>query len=251
MAGDWGTGLYGAPKIADEIKKQGPFDLLMHLGDVYYSGTEEEVQERFLDIWPASAGKINRALNSNHEMYSGGFAYFDLALPAFGQESSYFAFQNTHWLLVGLDTAYVDHDMDNEQVAWLKVVVSQAGDRKVLLFSHQQLFSRLDNQGPKLVTALQPLLESKRLQRGTGAMNTSASSMKSTLSMASSHGASATAEFPRRASASSRRRRPKGRSARSHGSVWPLQRIARHVSPSMVPTSSSRRRRRSSFPTGL
>jgi hypothetical protein len=161
MAGDWGTGLYGAPRIANEIKKIGNFDLLLHLGDVYYSGTKDEVQQRFLDIWPKSAGRISRALNSNHEMYSGGYAYFDLALPAFGQESSYFAFQNSKWLLIGLDTAYVDHDMDNEQVAWLKVVMSQAQGRKVALFSHQQLFSRLDNQGPKLESALRPMLEAK------------------------------------------------------------------------------------------
>jgi hypothetical protein len=51
--------------------------------------------------------------------------------------------------------------MDNEQVAWLKVVISQAQGRKVVLFSHQQLFSRLDNQGPKLENALRPLLEAK------------------------------------------------------------------------------------------
>jgi hypothetical protein len=161
MTADWGTGLYGAPKIADEIKKRATFDLLLHLGDVYYSGTTEEVQQRFLDVWPKSAGRISRALNSNHEMYSGGYAYFDLALPAFGQESSYFAFQNAKWLLIGLDTAYVDHDMDNEQVAWLKVVIGQAEGRKIVLFSHQQLFSRLDNQGPKLQNALRPLLEGK------------------------------------------------------------------------------------------
>jgi len=117
MAADWGTGLYGAPKIAACMKRMGGFDLLMHLGDVYYAGTEEEVQERFIDLWPTTAGTVNRALNSNHEMYSGGFGYFKRALPALRQDASYFAFQNTHWHLVGLDTAYVDHDIDAEQVA--------------------------------------------------------------------------------------------------------------------------------------
>lgn len=163
MTADWGTGLYGAPRIADQLGRMGPFDLLMHLGDVYYSGTREEIQSRFLDVWPRGAGKISRTLNSNHEMYSGGFGYFELALPALGQASSYFAFQNQHWLLVGLDTAYVDHDMDNQQVAWLNAVIKLAGDRKVVLFSHQQLFSRLDSQGPKLEKALRHLLEKKRI----------------------------------------------------------------------------------------
>jgi hypothetical protein len=168
MTADWGTGLYGAPKIAEQIRKVGGYQLLMHLGDVYYSGTEEEVQERFLDIWPKDAGKRTIAINSNHEMYSGGFGYFKLALPAIGQKSSYLAFENKDWLLVMLDTAYVDHDMDNEQVAWLNLVREQSVDednepKKLVLFSHQQLFSRLDNQGPKLQKALRHLLDQKAI----------------------------------------------------------------------------------------
>jgi predicted phosphodiesterase len=163
MTADWGTGLYGAPKIAEQISRMGGFELLLHLGDVYYSGTREEVQERFLDLWPRGAGRISRALNSNHEMYSGGYGYFELALPALGQKSSYFALENDAWLLVGLDTAYVDHDMDNQQVAWLNAVIRQAHGKKVVLFSHQQLFSRLDDQGPKLHKALRHLLEARAI----------------------------------------------------------------------------------------
>jgi hypothetical protein len=163
LTADWGTGLYGAPKIAEQMTKMGVFDLLLHLGDVYYSGTREEIQERFLDVWPSGAGKVSRTLNSNHEMYSGGFGYFELALPALGQASSYFAFQNDHWLLAGLDTAYVDHDIDNQQVAWLNAVIKQAGGRKVILFSHQQLFSRLDAQGTKLQNALRHQLDQKAI----------------------------------------------------------------------------------------
>jgi hypothetical protein len=164
MTADWGTGLYGAPKIAEQMRKVGGYELLMHLGDVYYSGTEEEVQERFLDMWPRDAGKRTIAVNSNHEMYSGGFGYFKLALPAIGQKSSYLAFENRQWLLVVLDTAYVDHDLDNEQVAWLNLVLKQSREanngqaKKLALFSHQQLFSRLDHQGPKLQNALRHLL---------------------------------------------------------------------------------------------
>jgi hypothetical protein len=145
------------------MSKVGGYELLMHLGDVYYSGTEEEVQQRFLDLWPRGAGKTTRALNSNHEMYSGGFGYFKLALPQISQSASYFAYQNSNWLLVGLDTAYVDHDMDTEQVAWLNLVVRESRQanpaRKIIFFSHQQLFSRLDIQGPKLQQALRHLLD--------------------------------------------------------------------------------------------
>lgn len=157
LFGDWGTNLYGAPKIREQFEKERQIDLLLHLGDVYYAGTVDEMQERLIDAWP-KAGKLSRTLNGNHEMYSGGYGYFDHALPALRQSSSYFAFQNANWLLVCLDTAYVDHDMDLQQVGWLNTVISNAGQRKVVLFSHQQLFSRLDQQGPKLQKALASLL---------------------------------------------------------------------------------------------
>ena len=163
MVGDWGTGLYGAPVIADRIAATGPFDLLLHLGDIYYSGTSEETKERFLKLWPISAAPMSRSLNANHEMYSGGYGYFDIILPHFGQAASYFALQNTNWLLVGLDTAYIEHDMDPKQVTWLEQLVAGRGQRKVVLFSHQQLFSRLDHQGEKLQSKLNALLTSNQI----------------------------------------------------------------------------------------
>jgi hypothetical protein len=161
--GDWGTNLYGAPVSAASIKRTGGDELLLHLGNIYYSGTKTETQQRFLEAWPTRAGKVSRALNGNHEMYSGGFAYFEDILPKFKQPSSYFALQNTHWLLVGLDTAHTDHALDNQQVVWLKSVVQKAGPRKVILFSHHQPFSRLDKQGLDLQEALADLFQKKAI----------------------------------------------------------------------------------------
>ena len=158
IVGDWGTNLYGAPVSAASIARTGGYEMLMHLGDVYYSGTPSEMQQRFLDAWPIGAGKVSRALNGNHEMYSGGWAYFDHVLPQFGQGSSYFAARNAHWVLIGLDTACTDHALDEQQVSWLQAVIQESGGRKVILFSHHQPFSRLDGQGPKLQAALSDLL---------------------------------------------------------------------------------------------
>ncbi|MBB5052776.1 hypothetical protein HNQ36_002750 [Afipia massiliensis] len=167
VLGDWGTGLYGAPKIAAAVKSDpDPFEIILHLGDVYYSGTEKEIARRFLEVWPHRSGSTNRALNSNHEMYSGGDAYFDRTLPAFGQDGSYFAYQNAHWTLVGLDVAYIDHAIDDEQVQWLLDVVRNAGDRRIVLFSHHQLYSSIESeQGTKLWShpGFGALLRSKRI----------------------------------------------------------------------------------------
>jgi hypothetical protein len=163
MISDWGTNLYGAPVSAGSIKRTGPYELLLHLGDIYYSGTKTEVKQRFLNVWPATAAKVSRALNGNHEMYSGGFAYFDDILPKLKQPSSYFAVQNANWLLAGLDTAHTDHGLDAQQVTWLTSVVQRAGQRKVILFSHHQPFSRLDRQGPELQAALADLLQNEAI----------------------------------------------------------------------------------------
>lgn len=162
--GDWGTGLYGAPKISESIgQRLGKGDVILHVGDIYYSGTEREVKERMLAFWPKVNGAVSRALNGNHEMYTGGQAYYKQALHQFGQKASYCAFQNDHWLLAGLDTAYNDHDLHAGQVEWLESLVAAAGGRKLILFSHHQPYSLLDSQGPKLVGKLGRLLADRRI----------------------------------------------------------------------------------------
>jgi hypothetical protein len=164
LLADWGTGLYGAPVCADSISNdKAGFQLILHLGDVYYSGDDGEMKERFLDLWPKTNGALSRGLNGNHEMYTGGKAYFDMTLKQFGQSASYFALQNNNWLLACLDTAYAEHDLAHDQANWLAQLISQCGDRKVLLFSHHQPFSQLDVQGPNLVAKLLPQLQSRRI----------------------------------------------------------------------------------------
>ena len=164
LLGDWGTGLYGAPFCARSIAQEPKgYNLAVHLGDVYYAGNKGEVQERFLDLWPRNNAATNRALNSNHEMYTGGHAYFNLTLKAFDQAASYFAFQNDHWVLVGLDSGYKDHDLAGDQVAWLRNIINNAADRKIILMSHHQPISRLESQGPNLVEKLGEFLNAKKI----------------------------------------------------------------------------------------
>jgi hypothetical protein len=157
---DWGTGLYGAWPISEAIVKDSDgFDYVIHLGDVYYAGTEREYEERFLRLWPYVDGARNRALNGNHEMYSGGYGYFNLALPRFGQSSSVIAIQNRDWLIVGLDTAYSEFDLAKSQAEWLQGLVANAGRRKVVLLSHHQPFSNTAQEhGLHLRSRLEHLL---------------------------------------------------------------------------------------------
>jgi hypothetical protein len=158
LLGDWGTGLYGAPSCARSIARHGGYHALVHLGDVYYTGTAHEVGKHFLDLWPRVPNAVNRACNSNHEMYSGGEGYFGKTLPHFEQPSSTFLLENDHWILAGLDTAYFEHDLDDDQVRWLDRVVDRLDGRRLVLFSHHQPFSLLASQGPLLQKRLAHLL---------------------------------------------------------------------------------------------
>jgi hypothetical protein len=167
LLGDWGTGLYGAPISAKSIEDDPRgYGLLMHLGDVYYAGNKGEVRVRFIDIWPKNTNAISRAINSNHEMYTGGYGYFGLTLPRFQQKASHFALQNDHWTLVGLDSAYRDpHNarLTDDQIAWLRAIVEQAGSRKIVLFSHHQAFAWLETAKEKLVEQLAEFLMGKKI----------------------------------------------------------------------------------------
>lgn len=165
VLGDWGTGLYGARPCAETIADDGGYHALLHLGDVYYSGSEREIRQNFLEIWKTmcagSPAAVSRTCNSNHEMYSGGGPFFRLTLPQFAQASTVFVLANSHWAIVGLDSAYHDHDLDDEQMAWLNRVVERLDGRRLVLLSHHQPFSRLDGQGPKLTRRLATLLQAR------------------------------------------------------------------------------------------
>lgn len=157
--GDWGTGLYGAPMIGAAIQGDPKrLDAVVHLGDTYYSGTAEEFAERFVPFWPFRDGAVNRSTNGNHEMYSGGTAYLNTVQTKFQQDSSVFVLENNHWLIVGLDTALNDHDLDSAQLKWLKPTLDAAAGRKIMLLSHHQPYSTLESQGESLAAKLKPWL---------------------------------------------------------------------------------------------
>ena len=117
LLGDWGGKNTAAHEIARNVD---PSDLIIHLGDVYYAGTnvnglvERDYQQgNFLTPWPGKKEQ-SFALNSNHDMYARGTGYFKttLASPTFQHQNgcSYFALYNGSFRIVGLDTAYFDQD---------------------------------------------------------------------------------------------------------------------------------------------
>ena len=125
IAGDWGTGTGEAESVADRVR-QFNSHFTIHLGDVYYVGDPQSVNENCLGIknpsnnydpvtWPIGS-KGSFALNGNHEMYANGIGYFDVFLPQLGlcdasgtmlgQQTSFFCLQNQYWRIIAIDTGY-------------------------------------------------------------------------------------------------------------------------------------------------
>jgi hypothetical protein len=175
MVGDWGSGLPRALKVANEMRKvldegktKGIQQHVIHLGDVYYSGWQREYQHRFLNYWPVRPDEHAEipswSLNGNHDMYSGGHAYFDylLADPRFAlqERSSFFTMHNDFWNIVGLDTAYEDAALYGPQIDWLRQTL-EGSSRKNMLLSHHQLFSVYEEPNDRVSAAMRTVLARK------------------------------------------------------------------------------------------
>ena len=193
VVGDWGTGLPRAQDVAKLMAEEvadalhhGREAHVIHLGDVYYSGLPSEVQQHVLAYWPVTpeqgrAGVTSWSLNGNHDMYSGGFGYFDTLLgdPRFaaqhsadGAPTSFFHLAAASWDFVGLDTSW-DRDvmskgacgvLEDPQAGFVADIAS-ASKRKLVLLSHHQLMSVYDpaDLGPVLPAKLGPVLDSGRV----------------------------------------------------------------------------------------
>jgi hypothetical protein len=195
IVGDWGTGLPRAQAVAEVMAQEiaqalaeGREAHVLHLGDIYYSGMEEEVRRHVLapGMWPvkaeqASAGVTSWSLNGNHDMYGGGFGYFKTLLgderfskqqSADGKATSYFRLRSPSWDLLGLDTAW-DPDvlslgmvgvLEDPQATYVTRVAGES-ERKLMLLSHHQLVSVYDTEdlGPTLSRKLAPVLKGRRV----------------------------------------------------------------------------------------
>jgi hypothetical protein len=65
--------------------------------------------------------------------------------------------------LRGLDTAFKEHDISPSQLQWLVRLVSEAEDRRVVLFSHHQPYSLFESGGDDLVASLGATLRTRKV----------------------------------------------------------------------------------------
>jgi hypothetical protein len=174
LLADWGTGQPEAFNLLRQIAAWQPH-VLIHLGDIYYSGTEPEMRQAFYEpcqqiLQPATTGCAIFNLCGNHDVYSGGQAYYRL-LALLGQPASYFCLRNKYWQFLALDTGLHSRDLfdtnsthlEPSEVEWVQDKVARAGRRKSILLSHHQPFSAYEAIkgqaiNPDLLGVLAPVL---------------------------------------------------------------------------------------------
>jgi hypothetical protein len=160
IIGDWGTGDDLATNVLKQIAAMKP-DVLIHLGDVYYAGTQDEAKTNFADICRSVLGNVPLySLCGNHDMYSGGKGYYWL-LDQIGQKASYFCLRNADWMFIAMDTGFHDNNPFNvstnmtklatldgwSEATWHLNQINQASNRRLVLLSHHQLFSPFSSVG--------------------------------------------------------------------------------------------------------
>lgn len=173
IIGDWGTGMNAALILLQQIAANFKPDVLIHLGDIYYSGLPSECKTHFTDLidqaWPPGGPRpLVFTLDGNHDRYSGSNGGYYSLIASLNEDAgkpqpnSYFALRNNSWQFVAMDTGLNDSDPNTEagnvtwlvpqEVDWIVDKVSNAGasvdttrnpggTRGTVLLSHHQLYS--------------------------------------------------------------------------------------------------------------
>jgi 3',5'-cyclic AMP phosphodiesterase CpdA len=156
ILGDWGTGTKAATDLLAQVKRKSPH-VVLHLGDIYYSGTRPEC-EVFLQTVRGVLGDSLPVctLSGNHDMYSGGAGYYWL-LDRLNQPASYFCLRNADWQFLAMDTGYNDFNpftvdlsvpgLTKVEAEWHLAKIRDAGPRQTVLLSHHPLFSAFEPIG--------------------------------------------------------------------------------------------------------
>lgn len=167
LIGDWGTGTDAAIDLLKKVAALQP-DVLIHLGDIYYSGTAQECDLNFKRVVDTVLRRSETripvyTLAGNHDMYSGGAGFYALLAglndQPLRQPASFFCLRCTDgsWQFIAMDTGKNDHNpfdvtavltsLEKDEEDWLTERIGEFAGNTILL-SHHQLFSALAQIGP-------------------------------------------------------------------------------------------------------
>ena len=124
LIGDIGTGTDVAAAVLISALSFNP-TIILHVGDVYYSGTEFEFQQYFVGLINSVFEDLKLkvpiyTLPGNHEYFTGAIPYFQcldsnvlVQTEAQRQQASFFKLrtENNSWQFIGMDTSFHGHYM--------------------------------------------------------------------------------------------------------------------------------------------
>jgi hypothetical protein len=166
VIGDWGTGMQDAVCMLDVILAEHHPDVIIHLGDIYYSATESECRDNFSAVFAAAFKKYGKAIPvftipGNHDYYCFGYDYYEMVeklnpdFPGAQQTTSYFCLrtEDNGWQFLGMDTSYEDSNPVDQMDPFYAAPSIQDSEKEwhldklenfsgaTILLSHHQLFS--------------------------------------------------------------------------------------------------------------
>jgi hypothetical protein len=150
IVGDIGTGTQEAANVLSAACKFKP-DAILHLGDIYFSGTKRETNHRLVNMVRRVLKKENCqvpffTVPGNHEYFTGAVSLLDaldsgklIYDPSQAQQASYFCLRSEDdgWQFLGLDTGYNGHYMN----------VAKGAQKSVLEHLHIGEISKPDSSG--------------------------------------------------------------------------------------------------------
>lgn len=155
------AGYQGKPQdqvlfLIREVHARKPFDLVIHLGDVYFAGSERDFFRHLLVPFDTLGIRLV-TLCGNHDIYCGTAGYIG-AMQLLQQPGRYFLVETPHWRIACLDTASaagdakipVDGVLDPTQLEWLTRLLVDTDRRPLLLMSHHFILSGWDKPSAKL-----------------------------------------------------------------------------------------------------
>jgi len=174
LVGDWGSGTKRACKVAAQMRAEldrgaGREQHVVHLGDVYYTGSKKQYERYFLANWPVHECDDIDSYNlvGNHDMYEGGHAYYETCLTdaRFSRQEgrSVFALRSSAWQFFALDSSYANQALHGGQASWIMDQLDQNPGHRTALLSHHQLFSAYEDGAEQMGMDIQPVLDTGRV----------------------------------------------------------------------------------------
>jgi hypothetical protein len=146
------------------------FDVILHLGDVYFAGSSGEMVTNFLGpfrVFQQPPVVPVYTLVGNHDLYYGGESFLH-ALDDLRQPGRYFLIDTPAWRIICLDTSLADGSwgrlhgrLDDDQLTWLQTSINQAGTRRVIVMSHHYYVSAWKPAADSLREQLEHLFRDK------------------------------------------------------------------------------------------